>query len=276
MIMRCVAYKYKGPAIACRQHMEAAEKGTLLLKLGLVLLFSAAAFHSARAQDKDTSGEYVHSPGFGTYFLLDNSFARADFGEVFSFASSTVGAHFWAYQLKTEFAAWENYVVQASFLTGKSYVDVSGSPDRSMSNTIFTVGVGYRFSGGFDVSTAHSYLKHGTIAFARYRYIRHITDLNNGIASSGLQIGLEASYPQRIRFIVVDAGIWLTVLDSFVPKGQVSSPGETPQTLGLNLGVGVALSQYATLVVSEELNQQIPKVFRSRYRILRLTLRTML
>ncbi len=252
------------------------ENDRFLPALVFVLFYVALITQSARAEGSDTSRAYVYNLGSGAELVLNNSLAWADFEKVFSIYDSPIDAHFWAYELRSEFVAWNRYSIQASFLTGASRVDAPKVSASTMSNLILIAGVGYRFSQGPGSSGLPSYRKHNMMAFVRYRYIGHFIDSKEGIAGNSLQIGVSSSNPTRLKFLVVDAAVWLTAAEKYSPRGNVSFTNVEHQTVGMNLGIGIELSQYATLGISEELNQEIPNIFHSRFQILSITIRTMI
>ncbi len=245
-----------------------------LTNLSAAILVVMATLQSAQALANERTRNYLHVPGHETGLVIDNSVAWADFGEIFSASSSTVNARFFAYRLNTEVMVRQRFVVQAGFLTGVSTTGAGSQAVQSMSHMIVTAGIGYRFLSIPDSTLPSSHLSGGTTAFARYRYIRHITDSNEGLISNGLEIGLSSIYPTRYKSIVADAAVWLTAIDKTLSQGAATLKGNSPQSLGLSLGIGIEINKHVTLLVSEELNRAIPDVFQSRFSIFSLTLRT--
>ena len=160
-----------------RRHENAAGKSFFPMKIFVAIFVVIAALQSAQAEANESAGSHLHILGLETRLVLDNSAAWVDFSKIFSTSASTVDAHFLAYQLNSEVIVLEKYVVQGGFLTGVSKICTGNPVALTMSNMIVTAGIGYRFTSNLDSISSRSCLTQGMMAFARYRYVGHITQI---------------------------------------------------------------------------------------------------
>lgn len=221
-----------------------------------VLIAVIIVISGASAQKNSSKQKITYNLGKDVRFILNNGIASVRHAERMSTPRATLfhmETDFWAYQLRTEFAFLERYVLQGKIVTGKSSSarsELLGGKEIAASNyhLIGSFGIGYRLNLQKDVKFVHPYVGYQATVLANYKILKRTDQRENSVQTTGLEIGIETS-TIFWDLLTLDGGIY------YMPVSRISFAGAAidghkngTSYVNVYAGVGLQWSQYLSLV----------------------------